>query len=39
MSSEMSLHNSMSKVLDEQHILPNQLLHYRSYIRPAFGDV
>jgi len=22
-----------------QHILPNQLLHYRNYIRMVFGDV
>ena len=28
----------MSKVLDDRHILPNQLLHYRSYIRLVFGD-
>jgi TetR/AcrR family transcriptional repressor of nem operon len=28
----------MSKVLDDQDILPNQLLHYRSYIRLVFGD-
>jgi AcrR family transcriptional regulator len=28
----------MSKVLDDQHILPNQLLHYRNYIRLVFGD-
>jgi TetR/AcrR family transcriptional repressor of nem operon len=28
----------MSKVLDDRNILPNQLLHYRSYIRLVFGD-
>jgi TetR/AcrR family transcriptional repressor of nem operon len=28
----------MSKVLDDQDILPNQLLHYRSYIRLVFDD-
>jgi hypothetical protein len=28
----------MSKVLDDRHILPNQLMHYRSYIRLVFGD-
>jgi AcrR family transcriptional regulator len=29
----------MSKVLDEGDTLPNQILHYRSYIRLVFGDV
>jgi AcrR family transcriptional regulator len=28
----------MSKVLHDRHILPNQLLHYRNYIRLVFGD-
>ena len=28
----------MSKVLDDKRILPNQLLHYRNYIRLVFGD-
>ncbi len=28
----------MSKVLDDRHILPNQLLQYRNYIRLVFGD-
>jgi AcrR family transcriptional regulator len=28
----------MSKVLDDRHILPNQLLQYRHYIRLVFGD-
>jgi TetR/AcrR family transcriptional repressor of nem operon len=28
----------ISKVLDDRHILPNQILHYRSYIRLLFGD-
>jgi TetR/AcrR family transcriptional repressor of nem operon len=28
----------MSKVLDDRHVLPNQLLQYRSYIRLVFGD-
>jgi TetR/AcrR family transcriptional repressor of nem operon len=28
----------MSKVLDDRHILPNQILQYRSYIRLLFGD-
>ena len=28
----------MSKVLDDRDILPNQLLHYRNYIRLVFGD-
>ncbi len=28
----------MSKVLDDRHILLNQLRHYRSYIRLVFGD-
>jgi AcrR family transcriptional regulator len=28
----------MSKVLDEGDTLPNQILHYRSYIRLVFGD-
>lgn len=29
----------MGKVLNDQHILPNQLLQYRNYIRLAFGDL
>ena len=29
----------MSKVLDDRHILPNQLLQYRNHIRLVFGDV
>ena len=29
----------MSKVLDDRHILPNQLMQYRSYIRLAFGNL
>ena len=29
----------MSNVLGDRDILPNQLLHYRSYIRLVFGDV
>lgn len=29
----------MSNVLGDRGILPNQLLHYRSYIRLVFGDV
>jgi len=29
----------MAKVLDDQHILPNQLLQYRNYLRLAFGDL
>ena len=29
----------MSKVLDDGDTLPNQVLHYRSYIRLVFGDV
>jgi len=28
----------MSKVLDDRHILPNQLLQYRNYVRLVFGD-
>jgi AcrR family transcriptional regulator len=28
----------LSKVLDDRHILPNQLLQFRSYIRLVFGD-
>jgi len=28
----------MSKVLNDRNILPNQLLHYRNYIRLVFGD-
>ena len=28
----------MSKVLDDRHILPNQLLQYRQYIRLVFDD-
>lgn len=28
----------MSKVLDDRHILPNQLLEYRNYIRLVFRD-
>ena len=28
----------MSKVLEDKRILPNQLLHYRNYIRLVFGD-
>ncbi len=28
-----------SRVLDDRHILPNQLLQYRSYIRLVFGDL
>jgi len=28
----------MSKVLDDPHVLPNQLLQYRNYIRLLFGD-
>ncbi len=28
----------MSKVLNDGRILPNQLLHYRNYIRLVFGD-
>lgn len=28
----------MSKVLNDRHILPNQLLQYRDYVRLAFGD-
>jgi AcrR family transcriptional regulator len=28
----------MSKVLDDRHILPNQLLLYRDYVRRVFGD-
>ncbi len=28
----------MSKVLNDRHILPNQLLQYRNYIRLVFGD-
>jgi len=29
----------MGKVLNDQHILPNQLLQYRNYVRLAFGDL
>ena len=29
----------MGKILSDQHILPNQLLQYRNYIRLAFGDL
>ena len=29
----------MSKVLNDRSILPNQILHFRSYIRLVFGDV
>ena len=29
----------MSKVLDDRDILPNQILHYRNYLRLIFGDV
>lgn len=29
----------MSRCLDDRDILPNQLLHYRNYIRMVFGDV
>ncbi len=29
----------MSKVLNDKHILPNQILQYRNYIRLAFGDM
>lgn len=29
----------MSKVLDDGDALPNQVLHYRNYIRLVFGDV
>ena len=28
----------MSKVLGDQHILPKQLLQYRSYIRLVYGN-
>ena len=28
----------MSKVLDDRHILPKQLLQFRDYVRLAFGD-
>jgi AcrR family transcriptional regulator len=29
----------MGKALDDRHILPNQLLQYRNYIRLIFGDL
>lgn len=28
----------MSKVLNDRHVLPNQILQYRSYVRLLFGD-